>query len=151
MASPLAPGFQLHIPKPHLIYDTHPTAHTECPNRTLRRAAGFPTATNLYLPLRSFFLNLHLLFMIRDWFNPCRCGIRGSTFIEITKRASDYAMQNIIWSIMPVLVPMPVPHLKWKPSRKVHLAKASSRAAAKALRLATFVNTFSGQNLLRRQ
>ena len=60
-------------------------------------------------------------------------------------------MQNIIWSIMPVLVPMPVPHLKWKPSRKVHLAKASSRAAAKALRLATFVNTFSGQNLLRRQ
>ena len=60
-------------------------------------------------------------------------------------------MQNIIWSIMPVLVPMPVPHLKWKPSRKVHLAKASSRAVAGALRLATSTNRFSRPNLLLRQ
>ena len=151
MASPLAPGFQLHIPKPHLIYDLHPTAHTECPNRTLRRAAGFPTAMNLYLPLRSFFLNLHLLFMIRDWLNPLRFGIRRSTCANIAEWASHYVTQNIIWSIMRTFIAMPVPHLKWKPSRKVHLARASNRSVAWPLRLATSVNTFSGQNLLRRQ
>ena len=118
-------------------------------NRTLRRAAGFPTSMNLYLRRRSFFLNLHLLFIIRDWFNPCRCGIDGSTCEKITERAGDCATQETMWSIMTTLIPIPIPvfgmlktktnicnrlrHCRRLPNRPRHSAPESSSALVKRM------------------